>query len=719
MNLLDLMVRIGVDDQASDKVDGIGSDIGSKLATAAKAGVAAVGAAVTAIGGMALKATSDYEQLSGGVAKLYGSGQTLIAFAQEQGRAVSEVRDEYDSLNPAVALMSQNAANAWRTAGMSANQYMSQATSFSAALINSLGGDTVKAAEMSDVAMRAMSDNVNTFGSNAEDVQNAIQGISKQNYTMLDNLKLGYGGTKEEMQRLIDDANKWGAANGEASNLSIDSFADCVQAIQQVQEAQGIAGTTAREGATTIEGSVTEVKAAWENLLAGFGSQDADFGALTDNLVTALGDAAGNILPAVSRIASSIANELPQAMSGLKDKLAPVLSEALAGAWDVARQGLSDGFGVQLPDVDASQFQDAVQGAADAVGQLADGLGEAAPAIMGVVAAYVAWKAVTTATAIAQGALNAVMSANPATLVVMLIAGLVTALVTLWMTNEGFRDAVTGAWNAIVSVVSGVVAAIVGFFTVTLPAGIQALVGFFAQLPGQIWGFLVSVVLGVASWAAQMAGSAAQAGLQFLANVGNALASLPSRVWTFLSNALSNAANFASGMASKASQAARDFGSALVNGLTSIPGKVAEIGKQIIDGLVGGIKNGVGAVTGAIKDVADSAVNAAKNALGIHSPSRVFAGIGRYVAQGLGVGIADGEPGVTRAVRALASSTTGAYSASLSASLPSASAAAPGRGAGQAGELAAWLDRNLGRIIEEHAPTATPREFGRMVRSWA
>ena len=170
MNLLDLMVRIGVDDQASDKVAGIGSGIGSKLSTAAKAGVAAVGAAVTAIGGMTLKATSDYEQLSGGVAKLYGSGQTLIAFAQEQGRAVAEVRAEYDSLNPAVALMSQNAANAWRTAGMSANQYMEQATSFSAALINSLGGDTVKAAEMSDVAMRAMSDNVNTFGSNAEDV---------------------------------------------------------------------------------------------------------------------------------------------------------------------------------------------------------------------------------------------------------------------------------------------------------------------------------------------------------------------------------------------------------------------------------------------------------------------------------------------------------------------------------------------------------------------
>lgn len=715
MNLLDLMVRIGVDDQASDKVAGIGSGIGSKLSTAAKAGVAAVGAAVTAIGGMALKATSDYEQLSGGVAKLYGSGQTLIAFAQEQGRAVAEVRAEYDSLNPAVALMSQNAANAWRTAGMSANQYMGQATSFSAALINSLGGDTVKAAEMSDVAMRAMSDNVNTFGSNAEDVQNAIQGISKQNYTMLDNLKLGYGGTKEEMQRLIDDANKWGAANGEASNLSINSFADCVQAIQQVQEAQGIAGTTAREGATTIEGSVNEVKAAWENLLAGFGSQDADFGALTDNLVTALGDAAGNILPAVSRIAASIANELPQAMSGLRDKLAPVLSEALAGAWDVARQGLSDGFGIQLPDVDASQFQDA----ADAVGQLADGLGKVAPAIMGAVAAYVAWKAVTTAAAIAQGALNAVMSANPAMLVVMLIAGLVAAIVTLWTTNEGFRDAVTGAWNAIVSVVSGVVAAIVGFFTVTLPAGIQALVGFFAQLPGQIWGFLVSVVLGVASWAAQMAGSAAQAGIQFLANVGNALASLPSRVWTFLSNALSNAASFASGMASKASQAARDFGSALVNGLTSIPGKVAGMGKQIIDGLVNGIKDGVGAVTGAIKDVADSAVNAAKNALGIHSPSRVFAALGRYVAQGLEVGISGGEPGVRRAVRALADSTAGAYSPALSASLPTASAVPPGRGAGQAGELAAWLDRNLGRIIEEHAPTATPREFGRMVRSWA
>ena len=208
MNLLDLMVRIGVDDQASSKVEGItsgaiakGVAMGNAMWDVTKQVAGAVASAAKSVVGGAVEAYSTYEQMVGGVAKLYGSGQTLIAYAQEQGKAVSEVRDEYNALNPAVALMSENASKAWQTAGMSANQYMEQATGFSAALINSLGGDTQKAAEMTDVAMRAMSDNVNTFGSNMTDVQNAFQGFAKQNYTMLDNLKLGYGGTKEEMER--------------------------------------------------------------------------------------------------------------------------------------------------------------------------------------------------------------------------------------------------------------------------------------------------------------------------------------------------------------------------------------------------------------------------------------------------------------------------------------------------------------------------------------
>lgn len=316
MNLLDLVVKIGVDDKATSKVAAIGNSIKGGLGTAAKAGVAALGAALAsaatgtvALGKAALESYSQYEQLVGGVDKLFQDASPKL--------------QEY-------------AANAYQTAGMSANQYMEQATSFSAALINSLGGDTQKAADQADVAMRAMSDNVNTFGSNMTDVQNAFQGFSKQNFTMLDNLKLGYGGTKEEMQRLISDANEYAASIGEASDLSIDSFSDIVTAIDLIQQKQGIAGTTAREAATTIEGSVNMAKAAWQNWVTELGKDNANMGKLTTQLVDSVTKAASNIVPRIAVIAgaamTALSEQLPSAVEQIGASLsgyAPTLGESV------------------------------------------------------------------------------------------------------------------------------------------------------------------------------------------------------------------------------------------------------------------------------------------------------------------------------------------------------------------------------------------------------
>lgn len=316
MNLLDLVVKIGVDDKATSKVAAIGNSIKGGLGTAAKAGVAALGAAlasaatgVVALGKAALESYAQYEQLVGGVDKLFQDASPKL--------------QEY-------------AANAYQTAGMSANQYMEQATSFSAALINSLGGDTQKAADQADVAMRAMSDNVNTFGTSMTDVQNAFQGFSKQNFTMLDNLKLGYGGTKEEMQRLISDANEYAASIGEASDLSIDSFSDIVTAIDLIQEKQNIAGTTAREAATTIEGSVNMAKAAWQNWVTELGKDNADMGKLTTQLVDSVTKAASNIVPRIAVIAgaamAALSEQLPSAVEQIGASLsgyAPTLGESV------------------------------------------------------------------------------------------------------------------------------------------------------------------------------------------------------------------------------------------------------------------------------------------------------------------------------------------------------------------------------------------------------
>ena len=350
MTVFELVAKLTLDSSEYESDLKKQSESGSKLAGAwgkiggaVKVGAAAIGAASAAVGALTKKsvdAYAEFEQLSGGVKKLYGdAADELMGYAND----------------------------AYKTAGMSANQYMEQATSFSAALINSLGGDTSAAAKQTDVAMRAISDNFNTFGGDISNVQNAFQGFAKQNYTMLDNLKLGYGGTKTEMERLIADANEYAQTIGMAGDLSIDSFSDIVTAIDLVQQKQGIAGTTAKEAATTIEGSLNMTKAAWDNLITGLANPDADMGQLIDNLVVAIvGDQEGTgllnqIIPAVQRAIEGIGTfieaaipVLTQKLPGLIQSFLPVLIQSavsLVTSLIQALPGIISALVEMLPDI--------------------------------------------------------------------------------------------------------------------------------------------------------------------------------------------------------------------------------------------------------------------------------------------------------------------------------------------------------------------------------
>lgn len=265
-----------------------------KLAPVAAAGAAAVGAAVVAISKAGLDAYGQYEQLAGGVETLFG----------ESADVVKGYADE-----------------AYKNAGMSANKYMETVTGFSASLLQSLGGDSAAAAEYANQAVIDMSDNANKMGTSMESIENAYQGFAKQNYTMLDNLKLGYGGTKEEMERLIQDANRVKEANGEMADLSIDSFADVTEAIHIIQGEMGIAGATAQEAATTIEGSVNQMKGAWDNWLTGLANPEADMALLTENLINSVITVGQNVLPAIGRIIQSIADLIPQIFDKIKAML--------------------------------------------------------------------------------------------------------------------------------------------------------------------------------------------------------------------------------------------------------------------------------------------------------------------------------------------------------------------------------------------------------------
>lgn len=290
MNLLDLFVKISVDDgdvdkgfsETSSKAETLAGKLKGGLATAAKVGgaaIAAAGAAAVAITKQAVENYGEYEQLVGGVETLFKSSADTVM---------------------------QYAANAYQTAGMSANEYMNTVTAFSASLLQSMGNDTDAAAEKANLAITDMSDNANKMGSSMESIQNAYSGFAKQNYTMLDNLKLGYGGTKEEMQRLLDDANALNAAQGNYTNYTIDSYADVVDAIHTVQTEMGITGTTQLEASTTIQGSIASMKAAYDNFITGLGDENDDMAELTTNLLGSTVTVAENLLPVVEKILENI-----------------------------------------------------------------------------------------------------------------------------------------------------------------------------------------------------------------------------------------------------------------------------------------------------------------------------------------------------------------------------------------------------------------------------
>ena len=557
MNLLDLAVKITCDDQASGEVDKIGDGIKNKLAVAAKVGaaaVAAVGTATIAVGKTAFDAYASYEQLVGGIDTL---------FQASSGK------------------MQQYAANAYQTAGVSANRYMEISTSFAAALVGSLGGNTEAAADMANTAITDMSDNANKMGTSLDTVQEAYMSLSRGNYEMLDSLKLGYGGTKSELERLLSDAEKFSASQGKVRDFSVDSYSDIVEAIHIVQDEMGITGTTADEAATTIEGSINMAKAAWDNWLAGLGNEDADMGALTDQLVQSVATAGENIIPRMGQIISTLVQTVVQ--------YAPRLGQEIMNG---------------LSQIDPTQVG---QMASDLTLMLVDGIVQNLPML--------ASAALKIAMELGQG----LIENGPQ--ILASLGKLMLQLADFIVQNvPNILDAAVQLFGMLVQGIAQ-----------NAPTTIATLVSLLGQLIAQ-----------VISWAAQMLGQAISAGAQFLGGLTGGLAALPGLVASCLSGAISTVVGWVAQFASNATSAASQFGSKLRSGLEAIPGTLGNIGSNIVQGLVNGVTGAAGKLVDAVKGAVGDAIQGAKNLLGIKSPSRVFRQIGQYVMQGAALGVDDG-----------------------------------------------------------------------------
>lgn len=316
-----------------------------------KAIVGGMGAAATAIGGLVAKSVSayaNYEQQIGGVETLLGAkgAKSVKEYAKLTGKSVGKVKGEYQKLTKSQNLVVKNANDAYKTAGLSANDYMETVTSFSASLLQSTGNDTMKAAKLANTAVSDMSDNANKMGTDMGSIQWAYQGFAKQNYTMLDNLKLGYGGTKSEMQRLVKDAAKLDKSV-KANSLS---YGNIVKAIHAVQKETGIYGTTQKEAEHTISGSLNSLKAAWGNLMPALIQGGDSFNQCVDNLVDSAAIFAKNIKPAIIKALSGI-GKLIEKVSPIIEKEFPKLVDELLPPLLKAATSLVKGLIVALPNI--------------------------------------------------------------------------------------------------------------------------------------------------------------------------------------------------------------------------------------------------------------------------------------------------------------------------------------------------------------------------------
>lgn len=417
---------------------GVGA-FGKAFAVAGAAGVAAFAGITKA----AVDSYAEFEQLKGGVETLFkDSAGTLMKYADQ----------------------------AYKTAGLSANEYMSTVTSFSASLLQSLGGDTAKAAEYADQAIIDMSDNANKMGTSMESIQYAYQGFAKQNYTMLDNLKLGYGGTKEEMQRLLDDAEKISGIK-----YDISSFADVTQAIHVIQTELGITGTTALEASSTIQGSASAMKASWQNLLTGMADPTQNFEQLLQNFISSVGTFAGNLLPVIQTAAQGVL----QMVQGLLPQLATMVSQMLPMVVEGA-VGIVNGI-VQV----APQIMEAIVGLLPqlltATTNLITQIATALPALMQVI--------VSALPTIIQSIVVALPTMIPA-----LINGIVQAIVIL---VAAFPQIIQPIIDNLPMIITSITGALIGNLPILIQGAIQLVVALVAALP-QIIMALLKAMGGVA-----------------------------------------------------------------------------------------------------------------------------------------------------------------------------------------------------------------------------
>ncbi len=572
------------------------------VGAAAATVTAATAAAAFKLGKAVVESYADYEQLVGGVETLFkDSAPEIQKYANE----------------------------AYKTAGLSANAYMETVTSFSASLIQSLGGDTTKAAKYADMAITDMSDNANKMGTDMSAIQNAYQGFAKQNYTMLDNLKLGYGGTKSEMERLLKDAEKISGIK-----YDVSSYADIVDAIHVVQTEMGITGTTAEEARKTISGSINMLKGSWQNLLTGLGDPDADVKQLAKNLVKSAGYVIKNVTPVIENIVSVLPMALKTVLRSV-ERLLPSLLDAGVKLIDSALRMVSK----LLPRI-APILTSALM-------SLLEKVISAAP------------KFLSAATKVVLSLVNGISSALPdliplaseavLTIALELIRSLPSIIECGQTLLQGLIDGLMAAissgslMDTVMSIVDSIVSFLENDYDTLLQTGIDMLIQLIEGLPSAISVICSKLPLIVSSIVSALLGRAdviVRAGVDLLICLVQNAGEIISIVLRIVPQIIV----------------------ALVNAFRENWGKLKQAGLDLINGLWEGLKQAWSNVTGWIKNIGSGIVKTFKGIFQINSPSRVMRDLGHSIGEGLGGGIGDSARYAVDATKAMSKDVLGATS---------------------------------------------------------
>ena len=566
------------------------ANLGTQAINSALNGLKSLGAAFINIGKEAVSSYAEFEQLEGGVKKLFGDD------------AAQTVMD--------------NANRAFESAGMSANEYMETVTGFSAAMINSLNGDTQEAARISDMAIQDMSDNANTFGTDMASIQNAYQGFAKGNFTMLDNLKLGFSGSKEGMQQLLDKA---GEISGKKFDIS--NFADITEAIHIMQEEMNIAGTTSNEAATTIEGSTRSMKASWKNLLTGMASGTGDIGALVSNLVNNVTNVAYNILPIIRNVIEGVGELVNQLLGGeffpellnlLVDSITELLPDLLdtvntvvTSLLDVLPQ-ISEALGTLIPDVVnmlLSMLPQLLDVGIQVILNIVNGITQAIPQL--------AAQLPTIITTI----INTLIQNIPAVLnaAIQLLMALVNAIPVI----------IEQLVDNLPTIIDTIITTLLDNLPMLLEACIKLFMALVEAIPKvviELVKVLPTVVTSTVKTLWDNRGKVLEAGKKMLLNIRDGIINNLSELMTKVKELPGKVKDW------------------ILEGLQ----KLHDVGDNFVKGIWQGISDGLGWIKGKLKEWVGNVVDFCKKILGIKSPSKVMADqVGTYMAEGIGMGFAD------------------------------------------------------------------------------